>query len=401
MKILLANWEIKALAVIAAIIFWSLVVATENNFYTFPEEISVKAFNVPENLVLENELGVVKLRLKIDNRESIGNLTVDDFSAYIDLEETQVGEREIDVEVTSKRTGVNVVKVEPAKLSVKIADKSEKEVPLDTKVIGDPKDGYYVKDVITQIETVKLKGAEKNLADVNEATLLIELNGEDKDFSKKFKVSVLDNDENPIENISIDQVEAEAEVQISALSDQKVVGVQPTIVGSPQENTWIKSINVEPNFVVIKGDLSILENIQFLKTTDIDVSGLSENSQFTLQIADLPEGVEIEGTSSINVSIVVDKYNSVDPSVLRQTVKVPVLIRKFKGNQNNIQPDPYTLTLIVEGDDVDLSKTSLDLDLTEYTGKEAQIEVSESDLNLPGGVKVVSITPSTVNVTWE
>jgi len=401
MKRLLSNWEIKALAVLAAIIFWFLVVATENTFYSFPDEVPVKAFNVPEDLVVSDELGTVKLRLKIDNRDTLSNLTVDDFSAYIDLEETQVGEREVEVEVSSKKSDINVVKVEPSKLTVKIAEKAEKEVPLETEITGDAKEGYLVREVITSVERVVIKGSEKTLENIDKASLMIELDGEDEDFTRTFDVFVLDEEGEKLENVSVDEPSIETEVKISAVSDQKIAGVQPTIVGSPQENIWIKSINVEPNYVVLRGELSALEDIEFVKTSDIDVSGLSSNDSFTVSVVGLPEGVELEGSNSLTVTIEVDQYNSVDDSKQRQTVKVPVLIRKFKTSQKSIKPDPFAVTLVVEGDDSDLSKVELELDISSYEGNEAQIELSESNFKLPDGVNVVSITPSKVNVTWE
>ncbi|MFC1599572.1 YbbR-like domain-containing protein [Patescibacteria group bacterium] len=401
MKKLLSNWEIKALAVLAAIIFWFLVVATENTFYTFPDEIPVKAFNVPEDLVVSDELGTVKLRLKIDNRETLSNLTIDDFSAYIDLEEMQIGEREIEVEVSSKKSDINVVKVEPSKLTVKIAEKAEKEVPLESEIIGDAKEGYLVREVVTSIDRIVIKGAEKSLENIDKALLMIELDGEDDDFTRTFEVAILDDNGEKLENVSVDEPSIEAQVKISAIADQKVAGVQPTIVGSPQENIWIKSINVEPNFVVLKGDLGVLENIEFVKTSDIDVSGISANDQFTVQIIGLPEGVEIEGSNNLTVSIEVDQYDSIDSSMQRTTVKVPILIRKFKTSQKSIKPDPFAVTLVVEGDDADLSKVELELDITGYEGDSALIELSESNFKLPDGVNVVTITPSKVNVSWK
>lgn len=401
MKRLLSNWEIKTLAVLAAVIFWFLVVATENTFYTFPEEVPVKAFNVPEDLVVSDELGTVKLRLKVESRDTLSNLTVDDFNAYIDLEKAQIGEGEIDVEVSSKKSDINVVKVEPSKITVKIAAKAEKEVSLDSEIIGAAKDGYAITEIITPIDKVMIKGSEKILSGIDKASLMIELDGESEDFTSTFDVVVLDDNGEKLKNISIDKPQVEVDVKISALSDQKVVGVQPTIIGSPQDNIWIKSISVDPNYVVLKGDLSVIGNIEFIKTSDIDVSGVSENSEFTVQIVELPENVGIDGSSSVNVVIEVDQYDSIASPLQRQTLEVPVSIRKFKATQNNIKTDPFSVTLVVEGDDTDLSKVKLELDIADYEGKEAQIELSKDNFNLPDGVNVVSITPSTVNISWK
>ncbi|MFC1647693.1 YbbR-like domain-containing protein [Patescibacteria group bacterium] len=405
MKKLLGNWELKALAVMAAIIFWFLVVATENTFYTFPEEIPVKAFNVPENLVVAEDLENVTLRLKIDNRETIKNLTFEDFNAYVDLEDAAVGEREVEIEVSSKIADINVVKVDPARITVKIEEKAEKEVPVEYEIISDPLDGYIVKDVSITDERVVIKGPENVLNDIDHASLIIGLEGLDDDIKNTFTVKVLDEEGNEIEGVTADKEEIEAFVDIMAVTDQKIAGVQPTIIGTPQENVWIKSITVEPNFVVLTGEKDVLDSVEFVNTSDIDVSGVSDNSSFNVQVVGLPEGINVDGTSEIKVSIEVDTYDSVDSSVPRKTVKVPVLVRKFKTSQRSISIDPVTVTLVAEGDQEDIdrinSKLNVELDISEYAGNEATVDISEGNLKLPGGVDIVSITPSKVQISWQ
>jgi len=405
MKRKLRNWEIKVLAVLAAIIFWFLVVATENTFYTFPEEVPVKAFNVPENLVVAEDLTTVTLRLKIDNRDTIKNLTSDDFNAYVDLEGAGVGEREVDIEVSSKKSEINVVKVDPSKITVKIEEKSEKEVPIDYEIVNNPKEGFVVKDVEISSDRVIIKGSEDNLNNVESATLLLDLEDFDSDIESEFRITVLDDDENEIQGITFENEKLKAKVQIGTINDQKIAGVQPTIIGTPNENIWIKSITVDPNFVVLDGESDKLNSIDFVKTADIDVSGLSADSNFDVQIAGLPEGVSVEGSNTVNVSIKVDVNNSTNISGVRKTYTLPIIVSKFSTEQKGISFDPMTITLVVEAEqellDTISKKINVELDISEYEGNSADINITEENIDLPPGVNVVSITPSAINVSWE
>jgi len=405
MKQLLGNWEIKVLAVLAAIIFWFLVVATENTFYTFPEEVPVKAFNIPENLVVSHDLENVSLRLKIDNRDTIKNLVVDDFNAYIDLEGATVGEREVDVEVSSKKSEINVVKVDPSVIKVKIEEKAEKEVPIEYEITANPKDGYSVKDVSVSDERVVIKGSEQVLNDIDHASLILNLEGLDDDVTKLFKVIVLDEDGNEIEGITFNNEELSATVVISSVTDQKVAGVQPTIIGTPQDNIWIKSITVEPNFVILTGDQDLLNTVDFVKTADIDVSGITEDLEFNVQVAGLPEGLNVDGSSDVKVSIEVDVNDSTSISGIRKTYTLPILVRKFNTDQRSIALDPMTVTLVIEGEQDALSEVSsklnVELDISGYEGNSANVDISKNNIDLPFGVEVVSITPSKVKVSWQ
>lgn len=405
MKKLFANWEIKVLAVLAAIIFWFLVIATENTFYTFPEEIPVKAFNLPENLVVVEDLGYVKLRLRIANRDTIKNLTIDDFNAYVDLEDASTGERQIDIEVSSKKSDINVVKVDPSSIKVKIEEKTEKEVPIEYEIVNNPKDGFVVKDVLIESEKIVIKGSDELLNEIKTASLLLDLKDLDEDITAKFKVAVLDDEGEIIQGITTEKEELEATVKISPVTNQKVAGVQPTIVGTPQENIWIKSILVEPNYVVLSGDSDKLNSVDFVKTTDINVSGLSQDSTFDVKITGLPEGVTVEGNENLQVTIKVEVTESSNISGIRKTFTLPVLVRKFGSNQKSISIDPMTVTLVVEGieeiiNDIS-SKINVELDISEYEGNEADVDITENNIELPAGVKVVSITPSKVKISWQ
>lgn len=406
MKKLLSNWEIKVLAVLAAVIFWFLVVATENTFYTFPGQVPVKAFNVPENLVVVEDLGNVSLRLKINNREAIKNLSVDDFSAFVDLEGAVVGEREVEIEVTSKKSDVSVAKVEPAKVKVIIEERAEKEVPIEYIIEQEPKQGFRVSDVNISEDKLLIKGPEKLLNEVETASLILNLDGFYDNKTAIFPVKVFDSDGNVIDEITTDKTELEAEIKISAITDQKVVGVKPTIIGEPNENIWIKSIIIEPNYVVLTGDKSVIDKVEFVSTSDINVSGLSENATYDAEISGLPDGVGLEGNdSSVRIKIEVESYSNIATDAKRKTFKLPILVRKFNTNQRGISISPVTVTLVAEGDeevlkDID-SKLKIEVDITGYEDHLAVVEINESNINLPDGVKLVSVTPSKVNINWE
>ncbi len=405
MRSLLKNWEIKVLAVLAAIIFWFLVVATENTFYTFPEEVPVEAFNVPENLVVAEDLGNVKLRLKIDSREKVKNLTVDDFNAYVDLKDSTIGEREADIEVSSKKSDINVVKVEPSEISVKIEEKAEKEIPVDYKIKNNPKEGFVVNGVEIENERIMIKGPEDILKGVDKAYLMLDLSDLDEDITGEFDVAVLDEEDEKIEEIIFEEDKIEATVVINAVKDQKIAGVKPTVTGTPNSNIWVKSITVDPNYVVLNGPKDELNKIDFVKTTDINVSDLSEDSTFDVSVIGLPEGVSVDGPPGLKVKIDVEKTNSGSISGTRKSYTLPVLVRKFKTDQKGISIDPMTVTLVLEGSDDIInnisSKLNVELDISKYEGNETEVELNEDNIELPAGVKIVSITPSKVKISWE
>lgn len=406
MKRFLSNWELKVLAVMAAVIFWFLVVGAENTFYTYPEEVPIKAFNLSEEYVVANELGGVKLRLKLENRDIIKNLVKDDFNAYVDLEGLSEGEREVEVNVSSKRPEVSVLKVEPSSVAVKIEEMAEKEVPVEHKIFGDLKEGFEVKNVDINLENAVIKGPQKLLNTLDTAYVNIELDGEDKDINSVYPVQVLDNQDEAVPNVKIEPGEVEVKVEISPTEGRKLIGVQPNITGTPQGNSWVKSVTAEPSFVVLKGDPETLQEIEFIKTEEIDVSELKESSEFNVGLSGLSEDISVEDDGEITVNIQIEKLESNGQDELKEkTFDVPVAISKFRDDQNERIVDPPAVTIVAEGRESNLNKLSssgtVELDISGYK-KENQVtlQIDKSNFNLPEGVNIVSVTPSEVTVSW-
>jgi YbbR domain-containing protein len=406
MKRLLGNWELKILAVLAAIIFWALVIGTENTFYTLPDDIPIKAFNVPEDLVVAQELGTVKLRLKTNNIENIKNIKAEDFNAYIDLEGFTVGERDTEVQVSSKNTDVNVLRIEPSTVTVRIEAKAEKEVPVVYETQGNVKEGYEIKDVSIGEERAVIKGAQNILDDIDEAKIFIELNDEEEDITQTYPLKVFDEKGEEMTQVIIEPKELEVSLDIGLTSGQKLVGVQPSIIGTPQDNVWIKSIKVEPSYIVLSGDSEKVNDLEYVQTEDIHVNDLTENRDFDVSIIGVPEGVTVEGGGRVTVSVEVETYATEASAINKKTVNVPIVITKFRTDQDNKKVDPPSVTLVAEGAEDALnkltSKLKVELDISEYESddEKAKVQIGSNHFSLPEGVSMVKVTPSEVNVSW-
>ncbi|MFC1655967.1 YbbR-like domain-containing protein [Patescibacteria group bacterium] len=406
MKRLLGNFELKILAILAAVIFWFLIVGTENNFYTLPDEIGVKAFNVPEEFVVAEDLGNVKLRLKLNTQEAAKGVKPGDFDAYIDLEGVSEGERDIEVSVSSKNSDVSVLKIEPSSIRVKIEKKAEKEVPIVQKVEGDVKEGYVIKNIDFVEENAILKGPQKALNDLNEVSLVIALDSESKDIRQLYPLKVFDEEGEELSNILVDPKEIEVEVEIGPSTGQKIVGVQPSVIGTPPENVWIKSINVEPSVIVLSGDPEKINTIEFVSTEEIQVDSLTESNSYTVSLTGIPDGVSIESGSQVTVSVEVEKYATEASSINRKTVNVPIVIMRFRTDQNSKSVSPPSVTLVAEGAEDALNKLSskltVELDISDYENEkdEAKIQLGSNHFSLPDGVTMVNVSPSEVKVSW-
>ncbi len=182
---LFKNLQIKLLAIVSALLLWLFVVGVENYVHVLPDKIPVKVINLGQNVSVANEMPAVKVRYKNESGASVA-VNSNELEVYVDAAGLAEGIHGVPVRYISKNPRVNVVAAEPASLQLELEAVVSKEIGLKAAVSGGPARGYEVKNVRLNTELVRISGAAKALASINDMPLKISLDGsESADFSRK------------------------------------------------------------------------------------------------------------------------------------------------------------------------------------------------------------------------
>lgn len=284
------NLELKILAIFSAIILWFFVVGIENAAYHFPEDIQVHAINVPENLTLTTELGKAKLRIRAD-QSLLKSLNKSDFDVYVDLKDVAEGATSVPIHADSKNEKVTILKVDPSTLAIELEPVSEKEVPIKSVLSGSPQNGYTVKDVIVDHQTVVLKGGKEMLRKIEQLTAPLQLNGtQSTNFQMNVPLQMPDGSDVP-ESLTIDPIQVRVDVTILPEFQQKTVVVKPVLKGTGDLGS--ATLQILPLTVAIQGKEDILNTISFLETETLSIEKLLASTKALSVKLVLPKGVEL------------------------------------------------------------------------------------------------------------
>lgn len=285
------NWHLKLLAVLTAIILWFIVIAVENTVYKLPQQISVNIVNLDENLSLDKKLPQVSLYLRTD-QDSLRTLTEKDFEAFVDLEDYEAGQFEVPIEVTAKNISAgSILKIEPESAVLKISPVTEKEIEVKINVEGQPAPGYAFVRLEPENAVATIGGAQTIIDELEfvEANLLLD-GTETTSIRQNISLTLPEGSESVSDLVVLDPKQVSVTAIIETESNEIELSIFPTFANSEDADIWRERIIIEPPTIKVDGSLSILENLEGVRTEAFEVDNLESGQEIFISLI-LPEGV--------------------------------------------------------------------------------------------------------------
>jgi len=224
---------------------------------------------------------------------------------------------------------------------------------------------------------------------------VVDITNIDSDVSISSIPRVKDALGNEIEGISITPSIVYITIKVKSILSSKVVPITPNLVGSVPSDYGIKSIVVSPSVITILGNINKLKDISFVETKEINITNLTSSKNITTEVI-VPEGVEIKGSKSVTVQIVIERKikKEFDVSVslegknenfnyILDIKTVTVEVFGFESIVKSIKKEDFLAQINVEG-----------IGIGEY-----EVEVKVKCLNK--NVKITGVYPDKVKLKVE
>lgn len=382
---------------------WVYVTNVENKIRT--TEIS----NIPVELVNLDALTSSKLALtpnqefyvtlKVEgNTNDINKIKKSDFKVQVDLSEYawKKGENKVPVSIVDYPITVSIRNTNNLTISINIEDMIEKTMPITSNINVTPKSGYFASTPNITPEEVKIAGAESVVNSVSKLVVTDNKEDVDADISGDYEIKAVDESGNEVLDVNLSQKTAKIEVKVSK---GKSVNVNVATIGQLPSGIKLKSIDSSRKSVEILGPKEILDTIDEIKTTPIDLSTITGNKDINLNLV-LPEGISVaQGEevviARVNVDSMITKDFSIKINISGATQGIKVLPNKenikvtIKGYQDEIEN--------VTADNIIAA-----LDISSYKEEgtfDAVPKVTLKDLN--GSFSIESVESVTLTVSKE
>lgn len=394
------NFPAKIGSILIAILIWIYVGSGLAQIDTFPGKIPIDFKNTSPGLVAVTDTNSVSLKI-VAAANLWKNLNIESFSASVDLSGFSEGTYELPIRVNSNVSNVQIVESDPAKILVRLEKIVEKEVPIVLQVEGKAATGFVVGDWKLKPDRVKVSGANSELAKILEATAKLTLAGEKDDLQRILKVVALDSTGNELRNLSFQPTEVEAQVPLVQASSAKTVGIKVVTTGQPADGFWVSGIETQPPQVAITASSSLINEISFIQTKEININGLSTTKEFTVMLQPVVGVNVLDDISLIKAKIVISPITST------RQFQTGFNWKNLNSNIKVASTDPSFVTLVLAGSTYDLSQlktkdVAINIDLAAYSQSGTySIDISRSNVSLPSGISFSSVVPSVINVKLE
>ncbi len=299
MERITANWPVKLLAVIAAIIMWLFVLGTEDPQTTQAISVPVVPVNEPEELqIIDVTPSSVELRIRGRQRAieqaQLGNLRME-----ANLRNATVGSNEVPLRVAGVPLGVTVIPGYQSSAQVELDSIIHRQRPVDHERRGEPAAGFIVEQISVEPAEVTVRGATSIVRDVTRAVVIVDTSGLNSSVSFSAPLEARDQRDQTVAGVTLDPPEATVEVEVSQMS-VRTVPVRP-VVGDPPSGYQVTEVSVTPTVVTIAGDEG-LDAVTSVSTALVDISGLRGTRAHAVPL-NVPSGLAVLGSASVSVSV--------------------------------------------------------------------------------------------------
>ncbi len=326
-------------------------------------------------------------------------------SVSVDLRGLTPGSHKVKLNYTQGLKALKTVdyKIDPSTANIVVYEKVSETRELDYDILHrDELDSTLILDSVDLSRNdVIIKGASYKLKQVATVKALVDI----EDISnpnvgtftlKEIPLIAYDSNGMPVEGVEIVPNSIDAQIKIS--SPSKEVALQIVPVGELAFGKSIKEFTSSITRVTIYGEESIINAIESIPV-EIDVSGLSENKKFNVNIVK-PAGVRAISNKTASIEVTLDDvitkeftdrqitmlnlnsdYNAY--AISKENSIVTVIVKGSSDVVNNLDPNTITATVDLSGYtpgeyEVDVKVTGSDLRLNyESKTKKVKIKIEE------------------------
>lgn len=351
------NTGLKVISFVFAIILWGMVMSQTN-----PPRIKM-VYDVPVELVgLEtlNSRGLslateaeelpdtVDIRLEVP-MDDLSRVSMENVSASLDLSRVMTtGQHELNVDlrttygtVTSSTVGSVPVEIESLTTSI---------VPVQVSTTGELGENLRMGKVVATPAQFQITGPETDVNRVVAAVVDVDLSALTSDLNRSMVYTLVDENYTPVQSVNITStIGNSVSVSVPVYPVKEVpITFDASTTGQLKDGFYLESIEVAPQTVRVAAPQSVLDEIDSLPVSTIDLEGVSES--FTAKLP-LKKGADVVWTDVNEVDAVV-RINEREETKLFRGIKV-----QYRNLSAGYKVEMYNATVDIE---VTMAKSKLE-----------------------------------------
>lgn len=267
---------IQIICLLLAVILWVFVMGEMN------PKIDKDIASIPvrirnENVLEESALAFVDkekenytIDLKVTGyRDNLVGINKDEVTAYIDVLGYSEGTNKVPVEIELPE-GVEIKEYSPKQILCNMEAIITKNIDVEVIFEGSQAEEYYASEETINSASVIVRGPRSIVNSATRAIANVNLDNNKETIVKSVPISILSDTGYELSLVTNPNI-IEVTVPIMPI---KAVEVKTQVIGEPREGYKMTNISIEPQYIKISADSSIIGGINEVNTEPIDITGL-------------------------------------------------------------------------------------------------------------------------------
>lgn len=308
-KKIMNNLDLKILAVLFSIILWLIVVNIDDPVKSVQfSGVEVQIMNGEEleeqGKVYEVLDGTGVVTVTITGRRSIvEDIAKENITAVADMKDlTSMDTLSIEVASNKYANEIDDIKCDQDNVRLSIEDLERVQKVIEIAVVGEPRDGYILGAVTTNLNQIYLEGPESLIKQVSYAQAQIDVDGVTANVSSSVPIKLYDSLGKVIDDsritMNIKTVSVNQEILMT-----KEVPLEFQVGGTPAEGYALTGeIVSDMDTVIIAGKKSVLDEVDsiIIPESVLNVDDIRENLETRVKLQDYLPGGVIFANSGMN-----------------------------------------------------------------------------------------------------
>lgn len=391
-------------ALVLALTAWAFVIQqtnpTERPVY---EGVVLHLEDLPENLVImNNPPETISVQVQT-TAQMLPSLDSEAFQAVASLADLPPGLQQVPVVVNTNLPQVEIMRVEPAVISVELAENISN--PFSVTVVLQERTisaAYQIVSApIASPDTAVVSGPKPLVDQVNTVQATLSVDNPTTSIQEIRPLLPLDAEGKRVDGVTVDPNQTQISLAVTRKRNARDVGIRAITTGTPPEGYWLSGLSVEPSVVTIQGDTAVLNEIgSYVDTLPVDISQATGQLTVDVPLA-IPAEVEVITTEGVPVKTVTVVAQVTSRSGDLSLTREVELFNTAEGITVTVQPE--TIDLLLSGplpilQDIEAHPELVQVYINAAGLTEAQETEIEPEITVPEGLKV-QLVPATVTVT--
>ncbi len=289
LKRLLENENLiaKIVSVLVACTLWLYVMTDQNPIVERNYDVRLRHNNLPSSMVVFNAPDKVSVRVR-GSRAVLNDDATYMITASLNLENVKQGQQTIPVEAAFTRG--DVVSVSPDQISVYIDTISEKEVPVEARLVGTLADDMTLGSSTIVPNEVTVKGPSQELDRVTRAVAPLDVTGHNENFTTESLLMPVTAEGYEVQNMTLTPSTATVGATLVTQMLSADLPVEAVLSGDLPQGVRVSRVEVLPEKIRLAAPPSILKGMTSVKTKPIDAATLIGSTSVNAEL-DVPDKV--------------------------------------------------------------------------------------------------------------